>query len=223
MPKLGFVHTILPLVDYFDRLAEKELPGVERLHILDEPLLKRVMERGHLLPADTERLAGHVETAADAGAQAVLVTCSTLSPCVEDLRQQGAALPVFKIDEAMFDDALRRGRVIGILATNPATMRPTREGLLATARLYGLEDEIDLEEKLVEEALEALKAGDSLKHDAIIAQAGKELASRCDVVIFAQASMARAASKVPEPERRKILTSPETALGSVAALLKDER
>ena len=75
-PKLLFVHTLASLVDVFNRLAGRLLPSVERIHIVDEPLLERVRRRGALAPADSERLRRHVEMAGDIGADAVLAEAS---------------------------------------------------------------------------------------------------------------------------------------------------
>jgi hypothetical protein len=77
---LVLVHTVPPLLEVFNRLMAEILPGVKVFHILDEPMLERVKRRGGLASEDGERLAQHVAGAAAIGADAVLVTCSTISP-----------------------------------------------------------------------------------------------------------------------------------------------
>src|SRR5262245_47199935 len=79
---LVLVHTVPPLVAEFTRLAQDVLPGVRLLHVLDEPLLARIKQRGMANALDVARLASHIEEATAAGASAVLVTCSTVSPLV---------------------------------------------------------------------------------------------------------------------------------------------
>jgi hypothetical protein len=213
MKTLAFVHTLAALVEEFDRMAREVLPGVARLHTLDEPLLARIMKRGALIAADTERLASHVAAARDAGADAVLVTCSTLSPCVDDVRQK-TPLRVFKIDEAMFREAARRGKRIGILATHAATVEPTRSGLLAASAT------LEIEARVIDAAMKARSAGRLDDHDRVIADAVDDLAPRCDIVVLAQASMARALSLIDESRWARILTSPQTAMEAVAEYLK---
>ena len=58
-------------------------------------------------------------------ARAVLVTCSTLSPLLDNLRPL-TALPLVKIDEAMIAAAVQAGDHLGVLATNPTALTPTQ-------------------------------------------------------------------------------------------------
>ena len=121
---LVLVHTVPPLLEVFGRLTAELLPGVQVLHILDEPLLERVKRRGRLAAEDGARLAEHVAEAAAVGADAVLVTCSTVSPVVDMVRPT-ASIPVLKIDEAMIAEAVRLGRRVGVVATAASTLEPT--------------------------------------------------------------------------------------------------
>ena len=208
-PKLAFVHTLHSLIPLFDELAEERVPGIERLHLLDEPLLRRAISRGSLAPDDSRRLADHVQIACDAGASVVLVTCSSISPCVDDVRPD-APIPIVKIDEAMIAEAVREGTRIGILATNPGTMGPTTHAVLTRAK--NVDKEIVTVPMLREEAYEFLREGNAEEHDRIIAEAAEELAAGTDIVILAQASMARATGKMSPETQAKVITSPETAI-----------
>ncbi len=188
------------------------------MHVLDEPLLERVRQRGHLAPEDSARLQTHVAVAEDTGADAVLVTCSTVSPCVDDVRPE-ANIPVIKIDEAMIAEAVARGTKIGVVATNVTTLEPTRQLLEAQADVAAKAIEIKL--VLVENALPALLSGDGNTHDKLVKKAVLELADQVDVVVLAQASMARVLNAIPEAERPvPVLSSPHLALERVRGLLK---
>lgn len=215
--RLVLVHTISPLLDVFNKLGAELLPGVELMHILDEPLLERVRQRGQLAPEDSARLQTHVAVAEETGAHAILVTCSTVSPCVDDVRPE-ANIPVMKIDEAMIDEAVARGTKIGVVATNVTTLEPTRQLLEAQADVAAKEIEVEL--VLVENALPALLSGDGTTHDKLVKETVLELADRVDVVILAQASMARVLDVIPEAERPvPILSSPHLALERARELL----
>ena len=210
------IHTVAPLLAVFDRLAADLLPGVKLFHVLDEPLLERVRRRGRIADEDGARLAAHVAEAATIGADAVLVTCSTISPAV-DLAAT-ALLPVVKIDEAMIAEAVRLGRRIGVIATNPTTLEPTR-GLLAAEAARTVKA-IETELVLVEGALPALLAGDGATHDRLVRAAISDLAQRSDVVVLAQATIARVLAVLPERERPvPILSSPHLALEQIGAVL----
>lgn len=215
---LVLVHTVPPLIEVFNRLAAELLPGVRVLHVLDEPLLEQVRQRGHLAEEDARRLGTHVREAAQIGAAAVLVTCSTVSPCVDAVRE-GAEVPVLRIDEVMICEAVAHGRHIGVIATNRTTLEPTRRLLLAEAARTGRQ--IDVELVMVEGALPALLNGDSAAHDRLVRRAVLDLAPRTDVVVLAQASIARV---LPVPTQDglgvQVLSSPHLALSQVAQLLK---
>jgi Asp/Glu/hydantoin racemase len=215
--KLVFIHTISPLLEVFSKLGEELLPGVQLVHILDEPLLERVRQRGRLAPQDSARLGTHVAVAEQTGANAVLVTCSTISPCVDDVRPE-AGIPVMKIDEAMIAKAVAEGTNIGVVATAASTLEPTRRLLQAQADTIGKKIEIEL--LLVENALPALLSGDGTTHDMLVKEAVRELAQRADVIVLAQASMARVLDAIPEVDRQvPVLSSPHLALERVGQLL----
>jgi Asp/Glu/hydantoin racemase len=212
-----FIHTIPQLLSAFADGAAGSLPGVRVLHVLDEPLLERVRQRGGLAEEDSARLAAHVAEAAAIGAEAVLVTCSTMSPCVDGVRS-GAAIPVLKIDEPMIAAAVRAGKRIGVVATNRTTLEPTRR-LLETEAAHANKP-VEIELLLVEDALPALLAGDGETHDRLVRPAIAELARRSDVVVLAQASIARVLDGIPEADRPvPILSSPELALRQLRELL----
>lgn len=213
--KLVIVHTVAPLIGVFNKLGGELLPGVTLAHILDEPLLQRVRQRGGLAPEDASRLASHVALAEETGADAVLVSCSTVSPCVDEIH---ARVPVLKIDEAMIREAVAQGNRIGVVATNEATLKPTRQLLEAQARRAGKPVEIEL--VLADGAFDAFLKGDSATHDALVRQAVLDVSRRADVVVLAQASMARILDVIPENERpAPILSSPHLALGEVKRAL----
>jgi len=59
--------------------------------------------------------------------------------------------------------------------------------------------------------------GDSAKHDKLVAEALIELSSKVDVIVLAQASMARVVNTLPEAEKKvPILSSPITAMEFLA-------
>jgi Asp/Glu/hydantoin racemase len=123
-----------------------------------------------------------------------------------------------KIDDAMIAEAVAGGTRIGVVATNPTTLEPTRQLLQAQAE--AAEKQIDVELVLVEGALPALLSGDGATHDKLVKQAVLELSGRVDVVVLAQASMARVMEVIPEADRRvPVLSSPHLALDRVHQLL----
>lgn len=220
--RLVFVHTVPSLVDLFASLSlEFFPPETEIWHIADEILLKVVLAQGGLSPFIHQRVVEHVVSAEQAGATAVQLTCSSISPCADTARTL-VNIPVLKIDEAMVDRALEVGGRIGVAATAPTTLRPTSELIEARARSTGRR--VLVEARLAEGAYAALFGGDPARHDAIVRATLEDLSKRCDVILLAQASMARVADGLPPGALTcPVLTSPRLALERAARLLAEAR
>jgi hypothetical protein len=79
---------------------------------------------------------------------------------------------------------------------------------------------IELTTRLCDGAFAALMAGDSAAHDAAVATALRELSTQVDVIVLAQASMARVVDTLSEADRRvPILASPGIAVDYLATIL----
>jgi len=218
--KLAFVHTVPSLVELFTRLAAELFPAdVETLHIADEVLLKVVLAQGGLSPEIFRRVAQHARAAESAGATVVQLTCSSISPCAEPARAM-VGIPVLKIDEPMVDKALGLGTRIGVAATAPTTLKPTAD--LVRQRAEAMGKRVEVEPVLCQGAYAALFGGRPEDHDRIVLAALAELRSRSDVVILAQASMARVVERIPvEPQATPVLTSPRLAVERARAVLAE--
>lgn len=215
--KLAFVHTVPSLVGLFNDLSKELLPDVEVFHIADEMLLKVVLAQGGLSPFIFQRVAEHVVAAERAGATMVQCTCSSISPCVDASRPL-VGVPVLKIDEPMVNAALGIGSRVGIAATAPTTLKPTTD--LVQARAAAMSVAVQVESVLCEGAYDALFSGNPQKHDEIVSGVLRGLMTRNDVIILAQASMARVAQAIPAEEQRvPILSSPRLAMEHVRELL----
>src|SRR5277367_2159106 len=186
--KLGLVHTSATLVPVFAQLCKDKLPGVEVFNIADDSLVKGIIAAGSLTAQISRRVAGYLESAELAGADYIMVTCSSIGPAVE----AGAKLmgvPVLRVDQPMADQAVATGKKIGVIATLQTTLEPTAD--LISRRAAAAGKKIELTSKLVEGAFEALMVGDGATHDAKVAASLKELSQQVDVIVLAQASMAR--------------------------------
>ena len=205
-PTLAMIHTVAGLVPTFERLCDEMMPGVERFNIVDEGVLRMLLAADGLTPAVTRRVSDDVIHAEAAGAHVILVTCSSISPCV-DVAQKMVSAPVLKIDEPMVDEAISIGTRIGVAATARATLQPTSEQIRARSQMAGQRTEIH--PVLCEGAFQALLSGDVARHDQIVTEHLYRMMQANDVVVLAQASMARVAEMIPESDRRTpILSSP---------------
>lgn len=220
MPTLAFIHTVPGLIATFDQLAEQYLPeSWSHFSILDQSLLANTIREGAPSSMTLRRLSDHVFSAVDGEADAVVVTCSTLGECTDRIAPI-SPVPLFRIDTGMALAAIGAGRRIGILATLPTTMAPTRRLLENTSAQLGKETE--LVERMCEGAFDRLEDGDRQAHDELVRAGFEELSGKVDVVVLAQASMADALSGEAAPGRPSVLTSPELGLKHVARELSRE-
>jgi Asp/Glu/hydantoin racemase len=216
--KLGLIHTSATLVPVFAQLCKEKLPGVEVFNIADDSLIKDVIRCGELMPATAQRVMRQVATAEEAGADYILVTCSSIGRAVE-AAAKNAKVPVLRVDQPMADLAVRTGRRIGVIATLATTLEPTADLISRRAALAG--KQIELTSKLCEGAFDALMGGDGAKHDTIVAAALKELSQQVDVIVLAQASMARVVDSLAvEDNRVPIFASPPTAVDYLTTVLR---
>ncbi|MDE3028699.1 MAG: aspartate/glutamate racemase family protein [Paracoccaceae bacterium] len=213
--RLFLIHTVPGLIPILDPLAARALPGWERVNMVDESLLKNTIRAGSLSQTTMRRLLSVIWSAVDAGAQAVLVTCSSLGPAVEAARPF-CPVPLVRIDTGMALAAVAGHARIGVLATLPSTLTPTTDLIRATAQETGAED-CTIESQLCAGAFECLAQGDTEGHDQMVAEAIAAMATKVDVIVLAQASMARAAARIQAPV--PILTSPEPGIAHLARVL----
>lgn len=215
--KLGLIHTSATLVPVFAQLCKEKLPGVETFNIADDSLVKGIMVAGSLTAQISRRVAGYLESAELAGADYILVTCSSIGPAVE----AGAKLigvPVLRVDQPLADKAVAAGKRIGVIATLRTTLEPTADLIQRRAAMAG--KKIKLTSRLAEGAFDALMNGNAAAHDAIVAAAVGKLSKQVDVIVLAQASMARVVDTMPAAKRRiPILASPGIAVDYLATVL----
>jgi Asp/Glu/hydantoin racemase len=215
---LGLVHTSATLVPVFAQLCKEKLPGVNVFNIADDSLVKGIMAAGSLTPTIARRVAAYLESAELAGADYIMVTCSSIGPAVEAAAKL-MGVPVLRVDQPMADKAATTGKRIGVIATLRTTLEPTADLISRRAALAG--KQIELISRLCEGAFEALMSGQPSVHDAKVAAALKELSQQVDVIVLAQASMARVVDTLAaEDTRVPILASPAIAVDYLATVLK---
>jgi Asp/Glu/hydantoin racemase len=212
------IHTVASLLPTFRDLAAELLPEVDVFHVVDESLLTVTRRSGRITPATRRRLLGYATSADDLGVDAILVTCSSVGPVVE-LIEPFVKAPILRVDSAMADQAIAHGPRIGVLATLDSTLQPTRELIETRARNRGLE--VDVRAVVCAGAFEAVTAGDVERHDALVREGLLDLARERDIIVLAQASMARVLGRIPKDELSiPVLASPRLAVERLAAVLE---
>ncbi len=217
MPTLALIHTSATLVPVFAQLCKDKIPHVATFNIVDDSLVRAIGAKGALTADIARRVGAYITSAEMGGADHILVTCSSIGPAVE-ASALFCRVPVLRVDQPMADRAVALGSRIGIVATLPTTLHPTTDLLQRRAALAG--KQVQLDPVLCTGAFEALMAGDSATHDRIVTDALLALVQRVDVVVLAQASIARVVAALPASAQQiPLLASPGLAIDHLAGLL----
>ena len=217
--RVGFIHTVGFLVDEFRVRMRGELPDVDSFHILDESLLQDLL-RGKPKAAVYRRVVQQVLAAADAGADLIVMTCSTTSPAV-DIARQVLDRPILKIDDPMAEAAVATGQRIGLVCTASSTVEPSTALLRSHAAARGRN--IEITPMLMADAYTALMRGERAEHDRLIRNAVMEVAARVDTVVLAQASLAHLRDELAAVLHLPVLASPALLMQALTKHCSIER
>ena len=218
MATLALVHTSPSLAPLFNELTARLIPEARVLHFVDESLIKNTIAAGYLERSTMRRVISLIGSAFDAGAEVVLVTCSSIGPAV-DMAARLYDRPVLRIDRPMAEKAVEMGGRIGVAATLSTTLQPTADLVRTVALEQG--KNIQIVEQLCEGAFEAVMAGDGATHDRIVGQGLINLRG-VDAIVLAQASMARVIDALPDDALpAPVYTSPELGVARARDVLRD--
>ncbi|MDQ0718366.1 Asp/Glu/hydantoin racemase [Streptomyces luteogriseus] len=212
---LLFVNVDSVINDYLAELA----PDAKVLHFVDSDVLATVVRDGGISPASTQRMVHLAQAAASAGADVIFSACSSVGPAI-DVARRLVSVPIVKIDDAMTASAVKAADAIGVLATVPTTLPPTRALLEEKARAAGRG--ITVRERLCEGAFSVLMSGDRDRHDAMALDGARALATEVDAIVLAQASMARLAPVIAEAVGKPVLCSPRSGAEDAVRVLHEQ-
>jgi len=214
--KIAILHTSFVFVSVepaINNLIEELIPDAEVIHFVDSDVLATVVREQGISPKSEERMTHLAQAAEAAGADIIFSACSSLGPAL-DVAARHVTTPVVKIDEAMAIRAAAEGTRIGVLATVPTTLGPTSDLVQSKADEAGRR--IAIEQRLCEGAFDVLMSGDRDKHDSLVVEQAVDLAKTVDLIVLAQASMARLADVLQEETGLPVLASPRLGVDYLA-------
>ena len=213
--QIACLHTAASNVAVFDAALQTAmrtagLAGVVLRHTVRADILAAAEHAGQLTAAIAAQTVAALNDLC-AGADAVLLTCSTLGPAAE-AAAANAAIPILRVDAALAAEAVKGGGMIVVLCAVETTVAPTKRLFAAAAQATGAEVRV----QLVPGAWAAFKAGQQERYLDMIARAAIE-AKRLGAarVALAQASMAGACDLVAGDARP--LNSPVAGLVAAAS------
>ena len=205
MTRIALIHALSHSVAPINEAFERDWPEAVRMNLLDDSLSADLARSGKGLDEVMhERFQRLAQYAVDTGARGILFTCSAFGPCIEAVARRHSGLPVLKPNEAMIEEVAQGQGRLGLIAT----FAPTLASMPAEFPQGTL-----LELALAEGALDALNAGDTQRHDALIAEQAAALRERgCTRLALAQFSMARARTVCEAASGLPVLTTVDSAV-----------
>ena len=209
--KLVVIHTSPATVESLTSLIKQEIGKVEVVNILDDSILKDLIQKNHVEFVE-ERWLQYATIAASMGADAVLSACSSVGEIAEKANAK-LDIPVYRIDEAMAEKAVQMGNTISVFATLSSTLDPTVNLIKRKAESLG--KACTLHTVLVPDAYEELMRGNRSLHNKKIQETVLKYAADSDVLVLAQASMALAVDELKGIDMDKVLTSPRLGVAKL--------
>jgi Asp/Glu/hydantoin racemase len=217
MKKVAAIYTGAALVDPLRKIFKERMPEYGLINILDDSLIADVIAAGGVTPEVSARLLSYYRAAVDAGACAILNTCSSVGDVVE-IAKPFVTVPVLRIDDAMARKAVAEGKTVAVIATLPTTLKPTADLLELRAREAG--KSVRIVRALVEGAFAAITDGDGATHDRLILEKAVGAAAEADIIVLAQGSMARMEETLARETGKIVLSSPRSGVDAFKELVK---
>lgn len=197
------------VVPAVNRILGAAAPELDVIHIVDDSIVPEIARSENAVTwRIRQRVLAYVLAARTAGAELVLVTCSSISEVVDEVRPF-SEIPVLKVDEPMAREAVSIGTRIGVIGTVATTLGPTTR--LITRVAGESHRGVHVRAVLCHGAFEALLQGEPATHDRLVQEAIEQVAGTVDVVVLAQVSMARVAETLQSPAC-PVLTSLESGV-----------
>lgn len=217
MATVALISTGMVVVEPIKRLILEILADTKVMNIVDESVAVELKEHGGITVPVIRRICRYAIGVEEAGAEAVLVTCSSISPVVDKV-QPLLRIPIVKIDEAMAEKAVEIGTRIGVVATVFTTLDPTVSLIKDKAQSKG--KKIEIRTALCEDALKFLLSGDTALHDRLLSQEIQNMSQKMvDVIVLAQASMERIVPIMKNQIGIPLLTSPRLGVTRLKEIL----
>ena len=216
VPVVAAIYTGRGLDDQVAAIAPDVLGPARLTSIIDDSIIFDINRDGGLSPATTRRVLRYYRNAADAGASVIFNTCSSVGEIVA-LGRCVVDVPIVRVDEPMAGAAVAGYERIGVVATLPSTLGPTER--LIAAKALELGRRVELVAKVADGAYAALASKDGAAHDRLVAETAASVAGQVQVIVLAQASMARIRHRLEEVAGVPVLTSLRSGLEAVRAAL----
>jgi len=205
MSLVGLIHSTRLVIDPVQEVVASQcLAGTEFVHVMDEGILRQLAASGRITEEIIQWLTDMALSTEKIGADLAVLSCSSLSPCVDEV-QDRIKIPLLKIDEPMMAYAVDNADRVGLVMTNPTTEKPSR--LLFDDVLRRSGKKTALVPRLCPDAFNKLNCGDVAGHDAEVIRTVEDLLADVDLVLLAQISIMRVRKQMDNDIQRRVFAS----------------
>lgn len=215
MKKLVIIHTTPATIPSLGQLVGNLSQPWQVANLLDDSILPEINQAGAITPGVRARLYTQLAMAQTLKPDAILCACSSIGGVIEE-GSSFCSVPVLRIDGPMAEAAVNAGSRIAVLAALPSTLGPTTDLILRKAKAAGKTPEVT--SHVVEGAGALLQSGDLEGYDRLVSAEILRQLEENEILLLAQASMARCLPLLPESARRRVLTSPVSGVAQLEKL-----
>ena len=214
-PRVALLSSTRAVFSPMEVAFKAAFPEAQIIHLLDETLLEDFRRDGGLSPGSRRKALQMAVTAQDAGVDGILVTCSTLSPSVDDFRPF-MVIPVVKIDEPVVEWVVQAADSVALLATAESVLKSVEPLVQGKARQLGREVSI---RRFVKGDIWPLLLKDPAAFYREVGEAATQAAKECQAVILTQVSIAPGREYVEAGVRDRVFASPVYAVQAIRRVL----
>lgn len=202
-PRIALIHATHASAGPAHEAFAAEFPDARLWNLLDDQLIVEAEAAGGLTEPLRGRMKTLIEYARQAGADAVLLTCSMYGPVTRELR---AGIPVLASDQALFDEVAARD------PKRVAVLGPVRTGVDDTAaRLTEQVPEPLVTGHVIDGARAATTAGDRDALNRCVRDAVLAVQDDTDLIVLGQFSISPAQPAAQQAVSVPILSPPHLA------------
>ncbi|MDD5013606.1 MAG: aspartate/glutamate racemase family protein [Atribacterota bacterium] len=213
---LVLIHNSMVLINQLNEICQQLISHIKVINLIDESLLRDIINLGKVNQKMIKRICFYVISSEEFGADAVMMTCSSLSETV-DVAKNLVKISVLKIDEPMAIEAVNYAQNIGVIGTLRSVVGPSKR--LIEMKAKEMNKKVNIESIVCEEAFNALIKGEKEKHNQLILQEANQIIKKVEIIVLAQGSMATFGPILASKTGLKVLTCLESGIRAAGKLL----
>jgi len=214
--RIAVVYTGMPLnlLETVESEIRKALAGhnVTMLTFGDPGIIADVVKDGRVTREPAQRLVALFMAAASQGADIVVNACSSVGDVAEAAKPlfEQMGIPLVRIDEFMAQTAVKAHKRIGVIATLPTTLDPTKRLLQKAA------DDASHTVTLVDALADKAFGKPPQEMTELIIEKAQSIKNEVDCLVLAQGSMAGSAEAIKAATGLPVYASPAYGAAAVA-------